>query len=262
MIKEFKIFFTALIFLTRIPCCKWMSYSDEYLALSAKYFPLVGIIVGVFGAIVYYLFNLILPHSIAIILSIISTIAITGGFHEDGFADVCDAFGGGQTKEEILNIMKDPRIGTFGVLGITLLLALKYSTLFEMNSHIIPFVIIAGHSVSRLSFVGLMFTHDYVRKNDASSKTLLVAQKISVFDLLIASIFGLLPVFILGYMYFIPVIYAYIVLILTLFLAREQIVHFITEKLGGYTGDCLGALQQATEVLFYMFILIASWKYF
>src|SRR5271155_1493195 len=110
MKKEIKIFLTAVMFFTRIPCPSWVDHSPEYLRESARYLPLVGIIVGAIGAIVYIVSSVIFPHAIALLLSMLVTILVTGAFHEDGLADMCDGFGGGFTKESILRIMSDSRI--------------------------------------------------------------------------------------------------------------------------------------------------------
>ncbi|MFH0702918.1 MAG: adenosylcobinamide-GDP ribazoletransferase [bacterium] len=250
--KELIIFFTALTYFTRIPCYKFGNYSAEYLSKSSGYFPLIGWIVGGFGAVIYILSIKIFSHSIAILFSMIGTIIITGAFHEDGLADVCDAFGGGWTKEQILNIMKDSRVGTYGILGIVLLLALKYLCLLEINSKILPFTIIAGHSLSRFAAVISMRRLNYVRENDETSKSKLVSKKLNFHKLIIAVLFGLLPIFLLGYQY--------CFVIIPVFLITEILNRYFRGKIGGYTGDCLGAVQQITEITFYIFVLVL-WKY-
>ena len=121
---EIRLFFTALMFFTRLPCPAWVGYSESYLNHSARYFPLVGVIVGGIGGLTFWLAQLIWPPSIAVLLSMLATIAVTGAFHEDGLADSCDGFGGGWGKEQVLAIMKDSRLGTFGAIGLGLILAL------------------------------------------------------------------------------------------------------------------------------------------
>ena len=81
MKREIRIFFTALMFFTRIPCPKWSDHSPEYLTKSSRYFPLVGFIVGAIGALIYYLSAFVFPHSIAILLSMVATNLTTGPFH-------------------------------------------------------------------------------------------------------------------------------------------------------------------------------------
>lgn len=253
MIKEIQIFFNAMMFLTRLPCSKWTDFSEENLNKSSKYFSLIGIIVGALGALVYYLFSLVLPHSVAILLSIIATILITGAFHEDGFADVCDSFGGGFDKEHILKIMKDSRLGTYGTLGLVLILTLKYLLLLEIDPNLIIMTIIAGHSISRFSAVSVLYTHDYMRDTDKSSKTKPIAKKLTSSGMIVSAFFGILPLFFLGKYVFL--------LIIPVFITRELAIKYFTARIGGYTGDCLGAIQQLCEVTFYLFMLLELWKY-
>ena len=103
--KEIELFLIAIMFFTRIPCPKTLEFSNENLNKSTKYFSLVGLVVGSFGALTYWISLFLFPSNIALLISMISTIWITGSFHEDGFADVCDGFGGGWTKEKILLIL-------------------------------------------------------------------------------------------------------------------------------------------------------------
>lgn len=111
-------FFTALMFFTRIPVPGSIPYSKELLNKALRFFPLVGGIVGGIGAGILWLGMLIFPFPLALLLSMVVTIFITGAFHEDGFADFCDGYGGGITKERILEIMKDSRLGTYGTIGL------------------------------------------------------------------------------------------------------------------------------------------------
>lgn len=118
MIKEeIKIFFTSLMFYTRLPCPSYIDHSENYLNKATRYFPLIGIIVGTISFILFWIFNQIFNVEISIIIAIATGILITGAFHEDGFADTFDGFGGGWTKEKILEIMKDSRIGAYGAIS-------------------------------------------------------------------------------------------------------------------------------------------------
>jgi len=252
MKKEIKIFFTTLMFFTKIPCSKWVDRSPEYLNKSLRYLSLVGIIVGAIGGIVYLLSSFIFTHAIAILLSMISTIYITGGFHEDGIADTCDGFGGGWTKENILRIMKDSRTGTYGVLGLFSVLALKFVSLYQMAPQQILLVLITGHALSRFVASTLLYTHNYVRE-DAQSKAKSAAQRISIGSLFIGALFGITPliVFLHYYVFF---------LLIPVFVARWYLGRFFRRWIGGFTGDCAGATQQICEVVFYLSLLIL-WKF-
>ena len=131
MKKEARIFLTAVMFLTRLPVPRTVDHSPEYMRPAPRYFPAVGWIVGGIASLFYFLFSRYISADIGILASMIATLLVTGAFHEDGFADVCDGFGGGWTKEKILLIMKDSRIGAFGAIGLIAVLSSKYLLLKE-----------------------------------------------------------------------------------------------------------------------------------
>jgi adenosylcobinamide-GDP ribazoletransferase len=232
------------MFYTRLPVPKNLPYSDEMLNCSTRYFPFIGWIVGGIGAVVFYGLQFVFPPGLAVLLSMLATIFVTGAFHEDGFADFCDGFGGGYTKEKILTIMKDSRIGTYGSIGLVGMLAAKFMCLHSMDVAIVPMILLAGHALSRLMPVLVIFTSEYARA-DLESKSKPIGKKGKTIDLLLAIFLGL------ALLAFVPLTFSVVivsVLLVTTFVFRNYIVG----KLGGYTGDCLGALQQISEVLFYL----------
>lgn len=252
MKQEIRIFFTALMFFTRIPCPAWADHSPDALTRSSRYFSLVGIIVGIIGAAVYLGASFIFPPAISILLSMVSTILATGAFHEDGLGDMCDGFGGGWTKEKILIIMKDSRTGTYGIVGLIAVLSLKFSALAHMNPGILPVVLISGHAISRFAASTLLYTLDYVRDED-QSKAKPAAQKMSGSSLLISAVIGTAPLFLFGnYLIFFTLI--------PVFAMRWYLGRFFFKWIGGQTGDCGGATQQLCEVVFYL-SLLALWKF-
>ena len=151
MKKELKIFFTALMFYTRIPVPKSTGFSPENLNKATRYFPLIGIIVGGAGALTFLAAHQLLSVHISTLISIVCMILLTGAFHEDALSDFCDGFGGGYTKEKILAIMKDSRIGTYGAVGLVLLLLAKLFLIAEFNPSQIPLILIAAHASSRVN---------------------------------------------------------------------------------------------------------------
>lgn len=235
------------MFYTRFPVKQIEGWSEKMLNKSTRYFTLIGIIVGGVGALVFYGANFIFPVSLAVILSMVATIFFTGAFHEDGFADFCDGFGGGYSKERILEIMKDSRIGTYGTVGLLLILGVKFLSLSQMEVAEIPVVLIAGHAVSRLFSVLLIYTSDYVRL-DASSKTKPIGKGDSIFSLVIAIAVGGATLFFLQWQ-------QVLILVVVLFAVFLLFRKYIIKRLGGYTGDILGALQQLCEVFFYLTIV-------
>ncbi|HSD07085.1 adenosylcobinamide-GDP ribazoletransferase [Flavobacterium sp.] len=264
MKKQLHIFFTALMFYTRIPCPKNIDHNPDYLNKASRYFPLIGWIVGGISFVVYYLATLLFTYEIALILSMIGGVLTTGAFHEDGFADVCDGFGGGWTKEKILLIMKDSAIGAYGAIGVVLLLLLKFeaiSTLFSrfeiinLQSAICNLLLfVSAHSLSRLAAISIVFTHQYSRE-DASSKSKPIAQNFTWKEVVGASFFGLLPLVILSVFQ-----WQLLLALLPVFIARFFLAQYFQKWIDGYTGDCLGATQQICEVIFYLSI-IGIWKF-
>ncbi|MBD8490844.1 adenosylcobinamide-GDP ribazoletransferase [Echinicola sp. CAU 1574] len=267
MKKELHAFLTAVMFYTRIPCPTWVDHSEEYLTYSRKYFPLIGWIVGgLSGLTVIGLLN-ILSINLAVILSIAISIITTGAFHEDGFADTMDGFGGGWTKEKILTIMKDSRLGTYGSIGLLIMIPLKFLALIELVSwaetnafsfdfyQVILACFISGHSVSRFMALTFFKSHEYAKINDKiGSKSKPIAKgELPIIDLFIASVFGLLPLALFEN-------YAVFLVLLPCFVAKWWMGRWFNKWIGGYTGDCLGAVQQVTEVVFYLSILVI-WKF-
>jgi adenosylcobinamide-GDP ribazoletransferase len=194
----------------------------------------------------------------------IAGILTTGAFHEDGFADVCDGFGGGWTKEKILIIMKDSAIGAYGAIGLVLLFLLKFLVLSELISkseicnlqsticNLLLFV--SAHAVSRLSAISIVFTHEYSRE-DALSKSKPIAQSYTWREVVGAFFFGLLPLLIVSFFQ-----WQLLFVLIPIFIARFFLARYFQKWIGGYTGDCLGATQQVCEVIFYLSIL-AIWKF-
>ena len=123
---QLRLVLTAIQYFTRLPVPRWVGYSDRQLNDASRYFPLVGILVGLFTGAVFLLAMRVFPQPIAVLLSMLAGVLLTGGFHEDGLADVCDGFGGGRDRPQILAIMKDSRVGSYGVLGLSLALLQIY----------------------------------------------------------------------------------------------------------------------------------------
>jgi adenosylcobinamide-GDP ribazoletransferase len=245
-------FLFSFMFFTRLPVKIKGDHSEDAAAKAIRFLPLIGIIVGCFSALIYCGSTFIFPYSVSILLSMIASIFITGAFHEDGLADVCDGFGGGRTRERKLEIMKDSHIGVFGVAALIMILILKFVLLFELNSDILPFIIISAHSLSRLSPVIIMRTHEYAR-NNGQSKIIQLVKKISVIDIVIAALFGIVPLLLFQNLF-------YFLLIIPVLFTQWILGIYFKKQIGGYTGDCLGAAQQICEIVIYLSIFIL-WKY-
>jgi len=255
MRTQLELFFIAIGFFTRLPVPRWVEFAPEKLGYAARYLPLVGWLVGLVGVAVYLLAVQVLPVDVAVVLAMAATIRVTGAFHEDGWADTCDGLGGGWTREQVLAIMKDSRIGSYGTIGLVLMLLAKYLALTNLGAED-DYPAIAGllvaHPLSRLVAVGLMATLDYARA-DATSKSAPAARRPTAAELGIATLAGVVPLLLLNPR---EALLALAVSAAVGILARRT----FRRRLGGYTGDCLGAAQQVAELAIYLGIL-AAWSF-
>ncbi len=256
MLQELRLFLTAIQFFTRLPVPAWVGHSSQQLNQAARYFPLTGLVVGALSAATLIISAQVLPLSLAIGLSMAASMLITGAFHEDGLTDFTDGLGGGYTREKALEIMKDSRIGAYGAIALIMVLLLKYQSLLSLFSAYTPFFIaatlIAAHSFSRLMAVSIMLTQRYIRDDD-SARAKPAAQQISTVSFTIASLTGVAPLLMLYAAGASPT--SLLSAVALALLMRSYLGWRLQKRLGGYTGDCLGAAQQLTEVAFYLGLL-------
>jgi len=250
VLGELRLVLAAVQYFTRLPMPSWVGHSASQLQGTARYFSLVGVFIGGIGALALWATSLIFPAPLPAILSTVITIFLTGAFHEDGLADTFDGLGGGATRERALEIMKDSRIGTFGMVALVLTLLVKVATLNALPVMFVLFVLVAGHAFSRACAVSLLFVGNYVGSAE-QSRARPVAQRMSGGELLVAAIIGVAPLFWCGIHAVVGGASAIVVLLV---LAR-----WFVRRLGGFTGDTLGAAQQLTEIAFYLGVL-ASWN--
>ena len=252
---QIELFFIALGFFTRLPIPGWVAFSPDKLGQAARFLPLVGWIIGLIGVVVYWLAVQVLPIELALVLSMAATIRATGAFHEDGWADTCDGLGGGWSRAQILKIMKDSRIGSYGAIGLVLMLLAKYLALADLaaeQDYPLIAALLVAHPLSRLAAVSLMVVLDYSRADD-SAKSASVARRPTAAELGIATLGGILPLLLLNAWE------ALSALGLTA-LVSVLAMRTFARRLGGCTGDCLGATQQVAELAIYLGIL-AAWSF-
>lgn len=252
---QLELFFIALGFFTRLPVPGWVEFSPEKLGQAARFLPWIGWIVGLIGAGVYGLAVQVLPVDVAIVLAMAASIRATGAFHEDGWADTCDGFGGGWNRAQILTIMKDSRIGSYGAIGLVLMLLAKYLALADLaaeQDYPLIAALLVAHPLSRLAAVSLMAVLDYARADD-SAKSASIARRPTAAELGIATLGGILPLLLLN------AGEALSVLVITAIVSVLAMRTF-ARRLGGYTGDCLGATQQVAELAIYLGLL-AAWSF-
>ncbi|RAJ10539.1 cobalamin-5'-phosphate synthase [Chitinophaga skermanii] len=257
MKKEWHYFLTAVMFYTRIRVPKNIGHSEDMLNKATRYFPLIGWVIGGIVAGSLYLTSLILPFEVAVILALVAGIWATGAFHEDGFADMCDGFGGGWTKERILDIMKDSRIGTYGMLGLVLVMLIKFYCLSSMTLYTAITAILVAHPLSRWIALNVVYNLHYVRENE-DSKAKPIAKGMETLDFIFATLTAIFPLAAFIITQYLP--WQYLLMFIPLILVYAYFVKLMKRWIGGYTGDCLGALQQAAETTIYIFIC-AVWKF-
>src|SRR5687767_1532825 len=248
MLGELRLVLAAFQYFTRLPMPAWVGHSAAQLQGTARYFSLVGVLVGGVGALTFWTTSLILPTPLPAILSTAVTILLTGALHEDGLADTFDGLGGGATRERALEIMKDPRIGTFGAIALILTLLLKIATLSMMPLWTALAALVAAHAFSRFCAVLVIFSGNYVGSGDRS-RSAPVVERVRIGDVLIAALFGLPALALCGPRVIVALVVA---LVLVGLLSR-----WCVRRIGGYTGDTLGATQQVAEVGFYVALLAA-----
>ena len=254
-----RLFLTALTYYSRLPCPKNINLSPDDLTRATALLPLIGWIIGGISGLVFLVFIPFVSTFSAALLATITGILLTGALHEDGFADACDGFGGGWEPEQILSIMKDSRIGVFGALGLSLLFLTKISLMVDSFQHIktaiIVFLIfVNAHTLSRFMATCSVYFGRYARAvNDKKAKASALHQPMERNSLLIALGFTLLP-FISLILLIQNVLIAASPIILMIITWRAHT--YFNRKIGGYTGDCLGAIQQLTEATFYLCIAL------
>lgn len=240
----------AIGFLTRIPIAH-INFTRSRLNKAARYFPAVGMLVGCLCAFVYFITIQFLPKDIAIILSMIFGFYITGGFHEDGLADVCDGFGGASIGDnqihKKLSIMKDSSIGTFGGLGLFSVLLLKFSLLSALDEPI--YAMILMHTLSRAVATSIIYSLNYATA-DAVTKTKPLAEHLNLKDLIFILCFSIF--ILLGFSIFYIDFKTVFTLVFVLTFTRFILIKWFYKHLKGYTGDCLGFAQQTTEIMGYI----------
>ena len=252
--REWQRLLLALQFLTRVPV-RIAVFDAAELNRSARYFPVIGALVGVAGALVFLAGALLWPLPVAVLLSMAATVWLTGGFHEDGLADTCDGLGGAVSRERALAIMKDSRIGSYGALGLVLMLGLKAALLNAQGPVMrTTCAMVLAHAVSRAAPVVLLALLRYA--GDAEhAKAKPMAQQVHGADVVIAllsagAVAALLATT-LGLVHTLAALAAAA-------LATAAMRRWLRRRLGGYTGDTLGATQQGAEAAL-LLALAAAW---
>jgi adenosylcobinamide-GDP ribazoletransferase len=256
-LHQLRLFFLALQFFTRLPIPRWVGFDAAWQRHAIRYFPAIGVPVALVCMVVYALAAHIWPQTVAVLLAVIAGIMLTGAMHEDGMADTCDGFGaggsGGDRAERSLAIMRDSHVGVFGILGVVLTLALKCAALIALPGPQVCAALLLAHPLSRLACLPLIRALPYLR---AEGKARALAAQITAPECWIGAL-TVLPLLLLsvwrGWLPWSGLLFGIVLAALsTWWLAR-----LFVKRIGGYTGDCLGAVQQASEAMFYLGLVAA-----
>jgi adenosylcobinamide-GDP ribazoletransferase len=256
-VRFVKHFLLAVQFFTRIPItgklAAWVGFSPEMLRASAAHFAGIGWIVGAVAAVVYIVIDslIVSPYAslIAAALSTIATVLLTGGFHEDGLADLADGLGGSYDRNRALEIMKDSRVGAFGAMALMLALVTKIALLAPLGELAvlqIAAIIWASHTISRALPIALLALLPHVG-DAAGSKSKPLADSISKKALLSNFLWCFGPV--VGVLIALSAINIIVSTACALF-AWVVMYWRLKKRLQGFTGDALGATQQVCEIAF------------
>ena len=228
----------ALLFSTRLPLPPMDKGMPGGLARAMRFFPIAGVVVGAIGAAVYALAHLLLPPALAAVLALAASAWTTGCLHEDGLADLADGFGGGADKPRKLEIMRDSRIGTYGLVAVALALMLRAGALAALGSPWrVAGALIAAHALGRAAMPLVMQLMRPARSDGLGAN----AGQPERLDAAIAAAIALV---IAGVVLPIP---AALLAVVAALLASAAVVGLALHHLGGHTGDVLGAVEQAAE---------------
>lgn len=235
--------------MTRLPVGRWLDFEQGELRASTLYFPFAGALVGGFGALVFTVARDGFSNSMAVLLSMLAMVLLTGALHEDGLADAADGFGGGRTKERALEIMRDSRIGSYGAIALWFGLTLKFLGLLTVaNTRVVPLwkVLVVAPMLARLSCMVLLKTCDYVRESSATSKPFTGGNGMA--RSWIAALYSIAGAVLLFQKQLGFVIYPVAAVVVTTLLCRA----YFRRRIGGITGDCLGTSIVVSELAIYL----------
>lgn len=249
--RQLNLFLAAVMFLTRLPVGRFHQFRDEDVASSTIYFPVVGAVIGLAGGLAL-LSSAVVPSFGGVLFSMLVTIWLTGGLHEDGLADSADGLIGGQDPPRRLEIMKDSRIGTYGSIALWLSLTAKLvlvQSLLAVNVVLAIRTTVIAHCLGRAATVALLASLPYVRiENSKSSR---FGNRVTPRQLA--------PVLVLAVILSFLLLRLHGVLCLTAAITVTFVCGlYFKSKIEGITGDCLGATNQLVELSAYLSLILLN----
>ena len=230
-------FLGAVSFLTRVPSKARVAEPRE-IARSVPWFPLVGGLVGGACGVVYALTTAILPPLVAATLAVCAGLLLTGAFHEDGLGDFADAFGGGMDRADVIRILRDPRQGTFGVLAIVTSVLLRVAALSSLGAWAGAAALVAAHALGRSGAVAMMALVEPAKEEGLGAA---YVSALAPRAALLGASSGVVVAAAMFGWWAAPAT-------LCAFVMAGAVPRLARGKLGGLSGDVLGAAEQAGEI--------------
>lgn len=256
----------AFIYFTRLPFYKIRQVPSWYYSTVVEHWPLTGWLTGSIMAVTLYLGSIVFPYWLAVILAIAARLLTTGAFHEDGLADFFDGFGGGgNDRTKILEIMKDSRTGTYGIIALVVYFMCLFLSLWSLPPLLAALTIFAADPFSKMVAAQIIQTMPYARKEE-ESKAKVIYRHISVSAGISLALQGLIPMIPLMLFNYgitgnkVPMLHPEIIVVVPC-LVMFYLQTVMRRKINGYTGDCCGASFLMCELSFYMTIAVEFYNF-
>jgi adenosylcobinamide-GDP ribazoletransferase len=244
---ELGLFLTAAGFLTRLPVPDRVGWAEDRMLRASRYFAAVGALVGLGGGLVWWLVGQVAPAMVAAGLALAAMVLLTGALHEDGLADCADGLGGGETGEQALEIMRDSRVGSYGALALVFSVGLRWAALAALAPGWGVLALVLAGGIGRATMVPATVLASYARREGLGRSLVGGASGVELAAALgTALVLGLIG----GW----PGLLA---LVLALAVAGGFLLYMV-RRVGGYTGDGLGAMAQLGEIVV-MVVLAGAW---
>jgi adenosylcobinamide-GDP ribazoletransferase len=251
LVGQYRELVAAVSFLSvlPIPGRMWLFESENAtppLLVGSTYFPLLGLLLGLLLWLLVLVFTPLVPQLALAGLLVVALVLLTGGLHLDGLMDTCDGLFGGTTRERKLEIMRDSRVGSFGILGGACVLLLKFAFFASLRERSLPFALLVTLPSARWAMVLALRIFPSARSTGLGAA---FHQAVTTERLVLASIVALTIVLIAG---------QWIGLIVWAMTSATTLVlgFWITRNLGGLTGDSYGAIEEVVEVMALLVLVI------
>ena len=239
-------FLAALRFLTIIPLPWGREVSPEQLGRSTVYFPVVGIIIGLILVGLSWILRLFLPSPVVNVLLVVSLVVISGALHLDGFVDTCDGIAGHKTPEERWQVMNDSRAGAFGIIGVVLLLLVKYVSLNSVPDTLLMVTLVLMPMISRWAMVYAVFVYPYAKPSGLGR---VVKQEARWYRFVVATLIVLVVAIVLAQLMGIAIMLGIWIIVMVM-------ATYMKRKFSGLTGDTYGAINEVAEVCVLILVIL------